>query len=117
MPMTYCGPYTAQSKPLDQVLGPVYALTPGLTRAMVIDTSEGIAVLDNFDAEFAGSMKQALAHRFPGKPVKWLAYSHNHLDHVRGSLGLGAQEVIALGFNQMFVPRFGRHWGGTYLNY
>ena len=26
--------------------------------------------------------------------VSWVIYSHNHLDHVRGSAGLGAQEVI-----------------------
>ena len=94
MPVTYFEPYTAQGTSLDNVAGPVYAFTSGFTRSMVIDTPEGLAVFDTFDAAFVAKLKEALAERFPGKSGKWVIYSHNHLDHVRGSAGLGAEEVI-----------------------
>ena len=94
MPVTYFEPFTAQGSSLDNVSGPVYAFTSGFTRSLVIDTPEGIAVFDTFDAETVAKLKAALSQQFPDKPVKWVIYSHNHLDHVRGSVGLEAQEVI-----------------------
>ena len=94
MPVTYFEPYNATPASLDQVSGPVYAFTYGFTRAMVIDTPDGLAIFDTFDAKFVAQLEEALAAQFPGKPVKWVVYSHNHLDHVRGSAGLGAEEVI-----------------------
>ena len=94
MPVTYFEPYTTQGSSLDQVSGPVYAFTSGFTRSMIIDTPEGLAVFDTFDAETVGKLREALAQQFPDKPVKWVVYSHNHLDHVRGSAYLEVQEVI-----------------------
>ena len=103
MPVTYFEPYNAQGASLEKVSGPVYAFTYGFTRSMVLDTTEGLAVFDTFDADFVAKMRDALAQQFPGKPVKWVIYSHNHLDHVRGSTGLGAQEVIGHKLVNQFV--------------
>ena len=94
MPVNYFEPFNATPASLDRVSGPVYAFTYGFTRSMVLDTPEGLAVFDTFDADFVEQLKEALAKQFPGKPVKWVVYSHNHLDHVRGSAGLDAPEVI-----------------------
>ena len=94
MPVTYFEPYTAQGTSLDRVSGPVYTFTSGFTRSMVIDTPEGLAVFDTFDADFVAHLRDALDQHFPGKAVKWVIYSHNHLDHVRRSSGLDAHEVI-----------------------
>ncbi len=77
MPVTYFEPYTSQGSSLDKVAGPVYAFTYGFTRSMVIDTPEGLAVFDTFDAETVVKLKAALAQQFPDKPVKWVIYSHN----------------------------------------
>ena len=108
MPVTYFEPYTARGASLDQVSGPVYAFTYGFCRSMVIDTPEGLAVFDTFEADFVAKMKDALSRQFPGKPVKWVIYSHNHLDHVRGSKGLEAQEVIGHKLVNQFVADWPR---------
>jgi glyoxylase-like metal-dependent hydrolase (beta-lactamase superfamily II) len=113
MPVTYFEPYTAQGTALENVSGPVYAFTSGFTRSMVVDTPEGLAVFDTFDADFVAKLKAALDETFPGKPVKWVIYSHNHLDHVRGSAGLGAQEVIG----HESVNRFIADWPEAITDY
>jgi glyoxylase-like metal-dependent hydrolase (beta-lactamase superfamily II) len=103
MPVTYFEPYTARGASLEKVAGPVYAFTAGFTRSMVLDTPEGLAVFDTFDAETVARLREALALEFPGKRVKWVVYSHNHLDHVRGSAGLRAQVVIGHAAVNQFV--------------
>ncbi|MEE4143439.1 MAG: MBL fold metallo-hydrolase [Halieaceae bacterium] len=108
MPVTYFEPFTAQGSSLDHVAGPVYAFTSGFTRSMVIDTPEGLAVFDTFDAETVATMRKALARQFPDKPVKWVVYSHNHLDHVRGSADIEAREVIGHEAVNQFVADWPR---------
>tara|TARA_R110002110_G_scaffold205066_7_gene416975 strand:- start:99718 stop:100668 length:951 start_codon:yes stop_codon:yes gene_type:complete len=103
MPLTYFEPYKARGAALVNVSGPVYAYTAGFSRSMILDTPEGLAVFDTFDAEFVSGLKEALASKFPGKAVKWVVYSHNHLDHVRGSAGLAAQQVIGHELVNQFV--------------
>lgn len=103
MPVTYFEPYNARPASLEQISGPVYAFTYGFCRSMVIDTPEGLAVFDTFDSEFVTALSDELAAKFPGKTVKWVIYSHNHLDHVRGSAGLGPEEVIGHRLVNQFV--------------
>ncbi len=103
MPVTYFEPYTVRPGTLDNVSGPVYTFTKGFSRALVIDTPEGLAVFDTFDADFVSALKTALALQFPDKSVKWIVYSHNHLDHVRGSAGLQAEQVIGHELINQFV--------------
>jgi glyoxylase-like metal-dependent hydrolase (beta-lactamase superfamily II) len=69
------------------------------------------------------ALRTALARQFPGERVRWVIFSHDHLDHVRGSAALQADAVIGHrdvnllvgdwhGFDAMFGPRFGRRWAG-----
>ena len=74
---------------------PVYAFRRGFVRSLVLDTPEGLAVFDSFDADHAGALKAWLDRTFPGRPVRWLVYSHYHLDHTRGGTLLEPIEVIA----------------------
>ncbi len=46
-------------------------------------TPDGIIATDPINADAAGWLKQELAERF-GKPVKYLIYSHDHVDHIAG---------------------------------
>ncbi len=103
MPNTYFEAYTDRPPMVEAVAGPVYAFSYKYSRSMVVDTPEGLAIFDTFSTEFAAKMKETLNREFPGKPIKWVVYSHNHLDHVRGSSLLGAEEVIGHKLVNQFV--------------
>jgi glyoxylase-like metal-dependent hydrolase (beta-lactamase superfamily II) len=94
MPGDYFSHFLRIKPSLYQVAGPVYAFERGFTRSLVVRTSEGIAVIDTFNDEHARAMKSAIEQTFPGVPIRWVIFSHNHLDHIRGSQVLGASEVI-----------------------
>ena len=47
-------------------------------------TNGGIIATDPINADAATWLKGELGKRFPGKPVKYLVYSHSHADHVSG---------------------------------
>lgn len=94
IPENYFSRFDGTPAALYQVSGPVYAFERGFTRSLVLRTSEGIAVVDTFSDDHAAGLAQALAKQFPGEPVRWLVYSHNHLDHIRGSERFAAAEVI-----------------------
>lgn len=47
-------------------------------------TSDGIIATDPINADAATWLKSELRKRFPGKPVKYLVYSHSHADHISG---------------------------------
>lgn len=73
----------------------LYSYQHWIDRSLIIDTPEGIVVIESFNEEMAGELKQILDEKFPGKPVKLLVYSHQHLDHTRGGHVLKPLEVIA----------------------
>ncbi len=103
VPTTYFEPYETRPASLVHVSGPAYTFTFKFNRSLVLDTPEGLAVFDTFEAEFAEKLLEALSEQFPGKPIRWVIYSHNHLDHVRGSKVLEAQEVIGHKLVNQFV--------------
>lgn len=95
MPTTYFSRYHESIAPaLYQVSGPVYAYEHGFTRSLIIVTGDGIAVFDTFDEKHATDMRDALAAQFPGQAVRWVVFSHNHLDHIRGSDVFAGAEII-----------------------
>ena len=94
IPPAYFSHFDTIAPALYQVSGPVYAFEKGFTRSLVLRTSEGIAVFDTFNEEHAAAIKDAITRQFPGEAIRWTILSHNHLDHIRGSALLGAQEVI-----------------------
>jgi glyoxylase-like metal-dependent hydrolase (beta-lactamase superfamily II) len=94
MPSNYFSHFKTIKPALYQVSGPVYAFENGFTRSLVLRTPEGIAIFDTFGEEHAAAMKAATGKEFPGEPIRWVVFSHNHLDHIRGSAALGAAEVI-----------------------
>jgi len=72
----------------------VYSFRKGMSRGLIIDTEQGLAVFDTFSTTYAMALKAALSRRFPGKRVRWVFYSHNHLDHIRGAAALEPEEII-----------------------
>ncbi|WP_310618780.1 MBL fold metallo-hydrolase [Flexibacterium corallicola] len=94
IPTNYFSQYDGIGPKLYQVNGLVYAYEHKFARSMILRSPEGIAVFDCFSLIHAKGMKQALAKTFPDEKVRWLVYSHNHLDHIRGSELFEGAEVI-----------------------
>lgn len=111
MPTSYFAHFDYIRASLYKVSGPVYAFELGFTRSLVLRTPQGIAVFDTFSDAHAAAMTAAIEKEFPGEPVRWVIFSHNHLDHIRGSTLLGATEVIGHGDVNQLVgdwPEAGR---------
>ena len=85
---------------------PVYSCRNGFTRSLLIDTDEGVAVFDSFTDPHARWLKGIIASHFDAKPVRWLVYSHHHLDHTRGGTLLEPIEVIAHERVPMYLADF-----------
>jgi len=94
LPADYFSHFDYIKPALYRVSGPVYAFEKGFTRSLVLRTPEGVAVFDTFSKEHTKAMADAIAKEFPGEKVRWVVFSHNHLDHVRGSAALTGAEVI-----------------------
>lgn len=94
MPIGYFEPYSSLPAKFEQVSDRVYTFRFGFNRGLVVDTEEGLAVFDTFNREFSLALKEQLAQRFPGKPVRWVFYSHHHLDHVGGAVTLEPEAIV-----------------------
>ncbi len=94
MPTKYFSHFHIIKPALYQVSGRVYAYEHKFARSLVVKTDDGIAVIDTFTPDHAREMKAEIDKMFPGEKVKWVVFSHNHLDHIRGSEVFGDAEVI-----------------------
>ena len=74
---------------------------PGVSAVTVfLVTSEGVILADPLNPEFSAWLKEELQQRFPGKPVKYVLYSHYHWDHARGG-GMFADTARYIGHENM----------------
>lgn len=95
IPTDYFEPQLDAADELEQVRGPLFAFRHGIDRSLVIDGGEALAVIDPYNTEHARRLHAQLKRRFPGKRVRWVFYSHHHLDHIQGAAELQPTEVIA----------------------
>jgi glyoxylase-like metal-dependent hydrolase (beta-lactamase superfamily II) len=79
----------------DTIADHVYSYRDGFDRDLIVETNEGLVIVDPFNATMATRLAAVLAQRFPGKPVSHLIYSHYHLDHTGGGAALAPRAVIA----------------------
>lgn len=61
----------------------LYRATNGAWHSIFLVTSEGIILADPLNPGFAAWLKEQLDERFD-VPVKYVIYSHSHMDHVEG---------------------------------
>ena len=82
-----CPGAQAQSEPqraITLIAGDLYRFQNDFHYSVFLVTQQGIVVTDPIDASAAQWLKAELARRFPGRPIRYVIYSHNHADHIAG---------------------------------
>ena len=104
----YFSAWDDQPHRLDAIAPGVYAWESGIERGLVLQTDDGLVVVDPFSEETATELSTALAETFPGVGVTHLLYSHHHLDHTRGGAALAPAEVWAHENTAWHFARYGK---------
>ena len=73
----------APKRSITQIAGDLYRFQNNFHFSVFLVTPEGVIATDPINAEAAGWLKKEIAARF-GKPVRYLVYSHDHVDHIAG---------------------------------
>lgn len=68
-----------------QVRGDIWRVGNGNWWSLVYDTPDGLLLVDPITPDFAAWMKGQFAERFPGRQVRYIIYSHSHVDHIAGA--------------------------------
>ncbi len=71
------------NRSITKIAGDLYRFQNNFHYSVFLVTSDGIIVTDPINADAARWLKAELAKRF-NKPIKYLIYSHDHVDHVAG---------------------------------
>ncbi len=78
------GMFAPPGRSITQVKGDVYRANNGGWYVGILDTPEGLLLVDTLSVPFAKWLKDELAKKFPGKLVKYVVLSHSHWDHTEG---------------------------------
>jgi len=79
---------------LERVSASVWTYRRYFDRTIVVDTAEGLVVVDPFSEELATGLVKALHEAGVAKPVHTLIYTHYHMDHTRGGAVLKPRNVV-----------------------
>jgi glyoxylase-like metal-dependent hydrolase (beta-lactamase superfamily II) len=93
-PTDYFEPESRKPDEWEKIAEGVYTFKHGFNRTMIVDSNDGIAVFDTFNTKLTTKLKDIIAKNLPGKAVKWVFYSHNHFDHIRGAQVLSPQIIV-----------------------
>lgn len=72
---------------IEQMKDNVYRFTAGQYRSVFMVTDAGLFATDPIDADAATWLRKELDKRFDRVPIRYVAYSHNHVDHTYGGRG------------------------------
>jgi glyoxylase-like metal-dependent hydrolase (beta-lactamase superfamily II) len=78
------GMFAPPGRAITHVKGDVYRANNGGWYVAILDTPEGLLLVDTLSVPFAKWLKEELAKKFPGKQVKYVVLSHSHWDHTEG---------------------------------
>jgi glyoxylase-like metal-dependent hydrolase (beta-lactamase superfamily II) len=96
----------SQGLRLQELAPGVHQVQGGTHNSLVVEMSDHLIVLDApvTDAQSMWLVGATRA-RFPGKPIRWLALTHHHMDHaggIRGILAEGGTLVVGQGAGAHF---------------
>ena len=94
---------------LQEIAPGVHQVQGGTHNSLVVEMSDHLIVLDApvTDAQSLWLVGQTRA-RFPGKPIRWLALTHHHMDHAGGLRGILAEGGVTLVVGQGAGAHFRR---------
>jgi len=84
-PAAAAAPAPRRMRALVQVKGDIWRANNGNWWTLVYVTPDGILLVDTISEDYAKWLKAELAQKFPGKPVRYIVYSHTHWDHAAGA--------------------------------
>jgi glyoxylase-like metal-dependent hydrolase (beta-lactamase superfamily II) len=93
---------------IKQVAGDLYRASNGNWFTVFLATPDGIILGDPISVPFAQWLKGELDTRFPGKPVRYVVYSHSHFDHAEGGAPFAATATF-VGHENMLRNLDGRY--------
>jgi glyoxylase-like metal-dependent hydrolase (beta-lactamase superfamily II) len=93
---------------ITQIKGDLYRARNGFWYTVFYVTPAGIILGDPINESFAPWLKGELDSRFPGKPVRYVVYSHSHFDHAAGG-GVFADTATFVGHENMLRNMDGRY--------
>jgi glyoxylase-like metal-dependent hydrolase (beta-lactamase superfamily II) len=91
-----------------QVAGDLYRARNGNWYTVFLVTPAGIILGDPINKEFSPWLKGELDRRFPGRPVRYVVYSHSHFDHAEGG-AVFADTATFVGHENMARNMDGRY--------
>ena len=96
----------SQGLRLQELAPGVHQVQGGTHNSLVVEMSDHLVVIDApvSDAQSLWLVGQTRA-RFPGKPIRWVALTHHHMDHtggIRGLLAEGGTLVVGQGAGAHF---------------
>ncbi|HVY65669.1 MAG TPA: MBL fold metallo-hydrolase [Gammaproteobacteria bacterium] len=98
----------APAREIIHVKGDLYRARNGNWYTAFLVTDAGIILADPINTDFAKWLKADLDTRFPGKPVRYVIYSHSHFDHAEGG-GAFAATATFVGHENMLRNLDGRY--------
>ncbi len=78
------GMFVPPGRAITHVTGDVWRASNGGWYVGILDTPDGLLLVDTLNVPYATWLKAELAKQFPGKPVKYVILSHSHWDHTEG---------------------------------
>lgn len=78
---------------ITQIKGDLYRFQNNFHYSVFLVTDAGIVVTDPINADAAAWLKSELETRF-NKPIKYVIYSHDHVDHIAGGEAFGGSVVV-----------------------
>ena len=100
----------APKRAITQISGDLYRFQNNFHFSVFLVTPDGVIVTDPINAEAAVWLRDEIAQRFD-KPIKYVAYSHHHADHISGGevwadtgAVIIAHENAVAGITQKNVP-------------
>jgi glyoxylase-like metal-dependent hydrolase (beta-lactamase superfamily II) len=99
----------SQGLRLQEVAPGVHHVQGGTHNSLVVEMSDHLIVIDApmTDAQSLWLVGATRA-RFPGKPIRWLALTHHHMDHAGGLRGILAEGGVTLVVGQGAGAHFRR---------